>query len=100
VRKKNSNFHFVIRLFTDRSIDCPLPFGSILRMKPLQPFLPSWHTLFWIEAEYEVPFFGAVHGVSSRYPPNPAPCVREPLPFCQIILAQPQRFLRPLTLGD
>ncbi len=49
-RKQDSELHFVIRLFTDRSIDCPLPLGAILRMNALQPFFPSRRALFWIEA--------------------------------------------------
>ena len=35
VGKKNSEFHFVFRLFSDCSIDCSLPLGSILRMNAL-----------------------------------------------------------------
>src|SRR5882724_1908400 len=57
-RKKDSEFHFVIRLFTYGSIDCGLPYGSILRMDALQPFLPSRHTRFWVEAVYPIPFLG------------------------------------------
>src|SRR5216684_2340487 len=100
VRKKDSEFHFVIRLFTDCSIDCPLPLGSILRMNALQPFFPGRGALFWIEAIYAIPFLGQMQGVSSRYLPGPAPCVREPLRFRQITLALPQRFFRLLCCGD
>src|SRR5713226_6818320 len=91
-RKKDSEFHFVIRLFTDCSIDCRLPLGSILRMNPPQPFFPSRHALFWIEAIYAIPFLGQMQGVSSCYPPGPTPCVREPLRFRQVSLALLQLF--------
>ena len=36
VWKNDSEFHFVVRLFSDCSIECPLPPGSILRMNALQ----------------------------------------------------------------
>src|SRR5258708_2795173 len=100
IRKNDSEFHFVIRLFTDCSIDCRLPLGSILRMSTLQPFFPSQHALFRIEAVYAIPFLGEMRGVSSRYPPGPTPRVREPLRFRQITLAPPQGFFRPIALGD
>src|ERR1700694_4045359 len=87
VGKKDSVFHFVIRRFSDCSIDCPLPLGSILRMNALQPFFPSRRALFWIESMYAVPFLGQMQGVSSRYPPGPTPGVREPLRFRQVRLA-------------
>src|SRR6266849_1454355 len=87
VRKKDSEFHFVIRLFTDCSIDCPLPLGSILRMNAPQPLFPSRHAIFWIEAINAVPFLGQMLGVSSRYLPGPTPCMREPLRFRQVRLA-------------
>src|SRR5712664_2497812 len=89
-RKKDSEFQFVIRLFTYGSIDCPLPLGSILRMNALQPFFPSRYALFWIEAIYAIPFLGYMQSVSSRYPPSPTPCVREPLRFRQVRLASLQ----------
>src|SRR6266849_8907055 len=93
--KKDSEFHFVTRLFSDCSIDCPLPPGSILRMDALQPFFPSRRALFWIEAIYAVPFLGQMQGVSSRHPPGPTPCVREPLRFRQVRLASLEfRFLK------
>src|SRR6266566_5397595 len=81
--KEDSDFHFVIRLFTYCSIDCPLPPGLILRMNALQPFFPSRHALFWIEAIYAIPFLGQMQGVSSRHPPGPTPGMREPLCFRQ-----------------
>src|SRR5713101_7607613 len=98
--KKDSDFHFVIRLFSDCSIDCSFPFGSLLRMNAPQPLFPSRHALFWIEAIYAVPFLGQMQGVSSRYPPGPTPSVREPLRFRQITLAPSQRFFRLLSCGD
>src|SRR5713101_7992088 len=61
-RKKDSDFHSVIRLFTYCSIDCRLPLGSILRMNALQPFFPSRRAFFWIEAIYAIPFLGKVQG--------------------------------------
>src|SRR6266853_1566180 len=85
--KKNSEFHFVIRLFSDCSIDCPLPLGSILRMSALQTFFKSRRAIIWIEAINAVPFLGQMQGVSSRYPPGPAPCVRKSLRFRQVRLA-------------
>src|SRR6266404_8970305 len=98
--KKDSEFHFVTRLFSDCSIDCLLPPGSILRMNALQPFFPSRRALFWIEAIYAVPFLGQMQGVSSRYPPGPTPRMREPLRFRQITLASPQCFFSLLALSD
>src|SRR3981081_4927181 len=100
VRKKDSKFHFIFRLFNYGSIYCPLPLGSILRMNALQPFFPARHALFRIEAIYAIPFLGEMRGFSSRYPPRPASCVRESLRFRQITLALLQRFFRSLTLGD
>src|SRR6266852_6664863 len=69
-------------------------------MNALQPFFPSRYALFWIEAIYAIPFLGEMQGVSSRYPPSPTPRMREPLRFCQITLAPPQRFFRLLCCGD
>src|ERR1700676_1127231 len=101
VWKKDPEFHLVIRLFSDGSIDCPLPLNSILRMNAPQPFFPSRHALFWIEAIYAVPFLGQMQGLSSRYPPGPTPRVREALRFRQITLAPPQGFYRLIALdGD
>ena len=60
VREKDPKFCFVIRLFTDCLIDCPLPLGSVLRMDTLESFLPSRHALFWIEAIYAIPFLGQI----------------------------------------
>src|SRR5712671_1861614 len=57
-RKKDSEFHFVIRLVRYCSIECPLPLGSILRMNALQPLFPSRHAIFWIEAIYAIPLLG------------------------------------------
>src|SRR5882672_5165430 len=88
--KKDSEFHLVIRLFSNCSIDCPLPLGSILRMSALQTFFKSRRAIFWIEAINAVPFLGQMQGVSSRYPPGPTPCVREPLRFLQVRLASLQ----------
>src|SRR5467141_4143568 len=100
VWKKDSEFHFIFRLFNYGSIDCPLPLGSILRMNALQPLLPARTALFRIEAIYAIPFLGEMQGFSSRYPPSPTPCVRESLRFRQITLALLQRFFRSLALGD
>src|ERR1700733_15749647 len=47
VWKKDSEFHFVIRLFSDCLIDCPSPLGSILRMSAQQPFFKSRRAIFW-----------------------------------------------------
>src|SRR5258708_20074799 len=96
VRKKESHFHFVIRFFTDCSIDCPLPLVSILRMNALQLFFPGRRAFFWVEAIYAIPFLGEMQGVSSRHPPSPTPRMREPLRFRHIALALPQRFFPPL----
>src|ERR1700730_8544518 len=100
VRKNDSEFHFVIRLFGDCSIDWPLPLGSILGMNALQPLLPNRRARFWIKAIDAVPFLGQMHGVSSRYPPGPTPRMREPLGFRQVTLAAPQRFFRILAVLD
>src|SRR3979409_2168802 len=89
VRKNDSEFHFVIRLFTDCSIDCPLPLGAILRMNSLEPLFPSRQALFPIKAIYAIPLLGKLHGLSSRHLPNPAPRMREPLRFRQITFASP-----------
>src|SRR6266436_7152798 len=59
-RKKDSEFHFVVRLFSYCSIERPLPLGSILRMNALQPLFPTRHAIFWIEAIYAIPFLGQV----------------------------------------
>src|SRR5712691_6965146 len=95
--KKDSDFHFVIRLFSDCSIDCSFPLGSILRMNALQPLFPSRHARFWIEAIYAIPFLRQMHGLSSRCPPGPTPSVRPPLPFPEISHALPQRLFRMLA---
>jgi hypothetical protein len=100
-RKKDSEFQFVFQLFIDCSIDCPLPLGSILRMSAQQTFSKSRRPIFWIEAINAVPFLGQMHGVSSRYPPGPTPCVREPLRFRQVRLASLQLlFLQFQGLGS
>src|SRR5882762_9842752 len=98
-RKNDSEFHFVIRLFIDCSIDCPLPVGTILRMNALEPLFPSRHALFPIKAIYAIPLLGKMHGLSSRDLPNPAPRMREPLRFRQITFASPQRLFRLLVPG-
>src|SRR5882672_8024735 len=100
VRKKDSEFHFVIGLFTDCSIDCPLPPGSILRMNAAQPFFPTRHALLGIDAIDPIPFLGEMRGFSSRHPPHPASRMREPLRFGQVSLAPAQRFFRLLGCGD
>jgi hypothetical protein len=56
VWKKNSVIPFVIRLFTDGSIDGCLPFGSILRMHAPQPFFPRFQGSD--EQPYQEPFEG------------------------------------------
>src|SRR5258707_1219419 len=71
-RKEDSEFHIVIRLFTD----C------------------------LIEVIYAIPFIGQMHGVSSRYLPDPTPRMREPLRLRQVTLAAPQRFFSLFALSD
>src|ERR1700676_4020151 len=101
VRKKDSEFHFVIRLSSDCLVDGPFPLGSILRMSALQKLFKSGRAIFWIEAIYSVPFLGQMQGVSSRYPPGPTPCVGEPLRLRQVRLASPQLlFLQFQGLGS
>src|ERR1700692_3373065 len=101
VWKKDSGFHFVFRLFSDCSIDCPLPLSSILRMSALPTFFKSRRAIFWIEAINPVPFLGHMHGVSPRFPPGPTPCVREPLCLRQVRLASLQLlFLQFQGLGS
>src|SRR5260370_762903 len=90
VWKKESEFDSAFRVFSDCSIDCSFPFGSIPRMRALQPFFKSRRALFRIEAIKAVPFNGQMQGASSRYPPGPTPCVREPLRFRQVRLASLQ----------
>src|SRR5580692_4201627 len=100
VWKKDSEFHFEFRLFSDCSIDCHLPLSSILRMSALLTFFKSRRAIFWIEAINPVPFLGQMQGVSSRYPPGPTPCVREPLRLRQVRLASLQLlFLQFQGLG-
>src|SRR5260370_27933855 len=55
-RKKDSEFQFVFQLFSDCSIDCPLPLGSILRMSAQQTFFKSRRAIFWIESINAGPF--------------------------------------------
>src|SRR5260221_729217 len=98
VRKKDSEFHFVSRLFTDCSFDRSLPLASILRMSAPQPFFPSRHALIWIEAIYPIPLLGEMQGGSTRHAPDPTPRMREPLRLRQITLAPLQLFFRPLAL--
>src|ERR1700723_711120 len=100
VRKKYSKFHFVIRNFTDCSIDRPLPFGSIIRMNALQPFAPGRRSLVWIKSVNAVPFLGKIHSFSSRYPPTPTPHMGGPLGFLQMSLALSQRLFGFLALGN
>src|ERR1700746_900681 len=87
VWKKDSEFHFVVRLLSDCSIDCRLPLGSILRMRALPGFFKSRRAIFGIEAINPVPLLGQMHCLSPRYPPGPTPCVREPLRLRQVRLA-------------
>src|ERR1700731_1438544 len=99
-REKDSEFHLVIRLSVDCSVDCPFPLGSSLRMSALQKLFKSGRAIFWIEAINSVPFLGQMQGVSSRYPPGPTPCVREPLRLRQVRLAALQLlFLQFQGLG-
>src|SRR5229473_8560390 len=101
VRKKDSEFHFVIRLSSDCSVDCPFPLDSILRMSALQKLFKNRRAIFWIEAINSVPFIGQMQGVSFRYPPSPTPCVREPLRLRQVRLASLQLlFLQFQGLGS
>src|SRR2546426_11578435 len=90
VRKNDSEFHFVLRLFTDCPIDCPLPSGTILRMNALEPLFPSRHAVFWIKTIYAIPLLGKMCGFPARHSPNPTPRMREPLRFRQITLTLPQ----------
>ncbi len=95
VWKKDSEFHFVMRLCNNSLIDCPLPFGPILRMNALQTLSPSRRAVFRAETINAVPFLRQMQGSSPRNPPGPAPCVREPLRFRQVRLASLQfRFLQ------
>src|SRR5271167_626833 len=94
IRQKYPEFNVVFRLFADGSVDYPLPPGAILGMKALKPFLPTRHTLFWIETIDAVPFIGEVQGVAARHLPDPAPRVREPLGFFKIHLAVLQRLVK------
>src|SRR5258708_30516620 len=95
VRKKDSEFHFVIRFFNDCSSDCPLPFVSIFRMNALYLSFPSRRAFFGAEAIYAKPFLGEMQGDSSCHLPDPTPRVRELLCVRYIILRPPQRFLHP-----
>src|SRR5438128_2443068 len=99
-RKKDPEFHFVSRLFSDCSIDYVLISGSILRMNPLEPLFPDRHALFRGEAIYAIPLLGEMRGVSSCYLPDPAPRMRESLCFRQVSLALPQLFVGSLALGN
>src|SRR5260370_30089575 len=79
VRKKDSEFHFVIRFFNDCSSDCPLPLVSIFRMNALYLSFPSRRAFFGVEAIYAKPFLGEMQGDSSCHSPDPTPRMREPL---------------------
>src|SRR5580700_1268821 len=85
--KKDSEFHFVTRLFSDCSIDCPLPLGSILRLSALPTFFKTWRAIFWIEARNAVPFLAQMQGLATPYPPGPTPWVRELLRLRRVRLA-------------
>src|ERR1700730_12565789 len=90
IRKKDSEFRFVIRLFSDCSIDCPLQLGSILRMSALQTLFKSRRALFWIESINAEHFFRQMQDVLPRYPPSPTPRMRQPLRLRQVRLASLQ----------
>src|SRR3984957_17398464 len=90
VWKKDSEFHLVFRLFSDCSIDCPLPLSSILRMSALPTFFKSRRAIFWTEAIKPAPFLGQRRGAAPRYLPGPTPCVREPLRLRQVRFASLQ----------
>src|SRR5580693_1225472 len=96
--EKNSEFHVVVRLLGHRSVDCLLPLGAVLGMNALKSLFQSRYAIFRIKAIYAIPFVGQVQRVSSRKLPDPAPRMREPLRFCQVTLAPPQRFFRGLAL--
>src|SRR5258708_12337503 len=83
VWKNGSEFHFVFRLFSDCSIDCPLPLSAVLRMSALPTFCKGRRAIFWIEAMNPVPFLGQMHGGSLHYPPAPTPRLPHPLRFRQ-----------------
>ena len=100
VQKQDSELQLVIRFFTYGSFDCCLPPVAIFRVDALQPFLPSRHARFPVEAPYAIPFLGQVQGFSSRDPPNPTPRMRESLRFRQIPLAAPQCFFSPPSVLD
>src|SRR5260370_15841617 len=97
VRKEDSEFDFIVRLFTYCPIDCLLPLDSILRMNALQAFAPSRRALVCIEAIDAIPFLGKIYSVSSRYPPNPSPRIRDRLCFRPISLLAPHRLLISLA---
>src|SRR5258708_3087051 len=99
-RKEDSEFSCVIGVFGDCLMDGPWQLASVRRRNGLEPFFPSRHALFWIEAIYAIPFLGQMHGVSSRSPPGPTPRMREPLCFRQVTLAAPQRFFSLFALRD
>src|SRR3984957_18436309 len=90
VRKKDPEFHFVIRLSSDCSVDCRLPLDSILRMSALQKLSKSRRAIGWIEAIDSVPFLRQMQGVSFGYPPGPTPGMREPLCLRQVRFASLQ----------
>src|SRR5258708_24967097 len=100
VGKKDPEFYIVMGFFKDRSLDCPLPLGSICRMDPLETLFPNRHALCRIEPINPVPFLGQVNCVPSRYLPDPTARMSDPLRFRQVTLASPQRFSRPLAFGD
>src|ERR1700723_2076257 len=98
--KKDPEFHFVVRLFTDCSINCLLPPTSVLRMDALEPQPPSRRALFRLEAIDAIPLVGEMQGVSSRHLPDPATGMREPLGFSQIRLALPLFLFSTLAFGN
>src|ERR1700730_12262571 len=99
VRLKNSEFHIVFRLIADGSFDNASPSFAIFRMCAVQPFVPAWHALLWIEAIDPIPFVGEVHGLSSREPPSPTGRVREPLSLLEIRLAMLQSLVESTQSG-
>src|ERR1700761_221633 len=87
VRKKNTEFYFIIGSITNCSLDCPLPCVSIVRMYSLQPFFPLRHPLFRIKSVYAIPLIRQVECVSSCHLPNPTTRVRYPLRLREVRFA-------------
>src|ERR1700722_13870378 len=98
-RKKDSEFHFVIRSLTYCSIDCFQPFRSIFRMNALQTLFPYRSALIRLESVDAIPFLRKMQGLSSRYLPHPAAGMRQPLRLRQVGLASSQALVCTLTFG-